>query len=176
MMKKYKHIREATNKELEDMIEELSKNLYNKYYMHFFEVDFMTSSLNSKENDGWHKKWITIVNNRTNNEPVGIIRLSRDSNRIITELAIVVYEEHSGRKYGTKAIKEIISLCGDLGITNIIMRTSSSRLLKYYKRLSFKHVGTLKYKTKLMDGKMYDEYTLQKLLKQKEVKNERESI
>lgn len=167
MMKKYKHIRESTEEELTTMTEILSKNVYNKYYMHLFASDYMPNSLNSKENDGWHTKWITIVNNRTNDDPVGMIRMSRDSNRIITELAILVYEKHSGKKYGHKAIKEVISLCIKLGISNIIMHTTSDRLLRHYKKLGFKHVGTTRIRRRLIDGKMYDEYTLQKILKTK---------
>ncbi len=159
---KFKYIKESTKEDISEMEKILSQNLFNKYYFHLYAVDFLPDFA-QKRNDGWASKWMTIQNK--SNKRIGMIRISRADVRENTELAIFIYEKFSNKGFGTKAMKEVIKLCGEIGIKNIMLQTTSERLLKYYIKIGFKHTGKFESHSRLMDGKIYPQYSLQMLLK-----------
>lgn len=161
MIKKYKYIREATAEEIKVMNESIEKNLYNKYYFHFIGSYYSQKLVGENNGHGW--KFISILND--NKEVVGIIQISRQEVKTVAKLGFLVYEEFAGKGYGTRAIKEVIELCRNIGIENIVLTTTGKRLMKYYQRYGFKLVGTIKKYKRLPNWKLYDYYFLQLILR-----------
>lgn len=155
-----KHIREATDKEIEEMGKEIKVNLYNKYYYHWHGGDSFCSL--NKGNDGYWFKYFTILDEAE--RAVGLIQISRKTDRAIAHLGFIVYEEYSGKGYGTNAIKEILGMCRSMGINNLILTTSSKSLCKYYEKFGFKVVGVLKDYMRLPNFEFCDWHYLQLIL------------
>lgn len=156
---RFKHIREATKDEIDQVESTLSENLYNEYYFHFFSTDYTVDMTGTNNGFGW--KWMTIMDD--NEKTVGIIQIARQRIRENAKLGFLVYEKHSEKRYGTRAIKETIKLCWDIGVNNIILETTSKRLCKYYEKQGFKHVGTMKNEARLPNWEVVDRYYLQLL-------------
>ena len=155
-----KYIRESTQEDIEKMDKEISVNLYNLYYSHFI-GEASWSGLASSDG-GWGRKYMTIINEAGEN--IGLVQMSRKIPRNVAYLAFVIYEKYSNNGYGTKAIYDVIKLCSSIGINNIILNTTSRRLVNYYENIGFEVVGCIKNRICLPDGSINNQYILQKII------------
>lgn len=151
------YVRESTDDEVNNMLDYLKINLYNKFYWNYFGADYY--NVPSKDNDGYLNKFLSILDDSSN--CVGLIQISRKIPRTNVVLSIVVYQQHAGKGFGTRALKETINICRDIGIRNILINTSGNRLKSYYENIGFELVGTIKKWIALPDGKLHDKYCLQ---------------
>lgn len=167
MLNEFTHIRESTQDELDAFDKLLNENTYNSYYEHWFSDSYNFGR--HQKNDGHQKKFLTIVDMKEDDTPKGLIEITRQTERTVAKLGFVIFEEFKGKGRGRRAIEEVLDLCKKMGITNLILNTTSAFLAEYYKEFDFKVVGVELNVVRLMNYDFAHRYTLQKI--EKEVPN-----
>lgn len=157
-MKKYKHLSETSKNDRDKINEILNANLFNGFYKFLFGCQ---SVAEVSQSNGYWEKVLNILND--SGEKIGFIELKR-INIFRVRFSACVFEEFSGKGYGSKAIKAILGLCKDLGYESIEGVTAGVRQLKLYEKLGFKKVGHLKKRVVLTDGKLYDDFLIERFL------------
>jgi GNAT superfamily N-acetyltransferase len=164
MLTEFTHLREASKEDLEYFDKEMSENTFNDYYKNWFSDSYNFGR--KKANDGFCKKFLTIVDLKSDDTPRGLVEIRRHTERTVATLGFVVYEEFKGHGRGKNAIVEVLEMCAKMGITNILLDTTSPFLVNYYKQFGFEVVCHKKKTVRLMNYEFADEYILQKIEKE----------
>lgn len=158
------YVRLGKESELKDLKDYLKQNILNPVYKHLLGGNYLRNTIDVNQTDCWNCFQFVILNNKK--KSIGMIKLSIDrSNCRHNITGIFLKEEYMGKKFGTRALLEVLDIAKSYGLNRIELETSSKRLKDYYLKIGFKNVGTLHKSLKLTNGELVDNYIMEILLK-----------